>query len=46
MSLLGEVRLERAYYHCPDCRAGHCPRDAQLRLAGDGLTPGAREALT
>jgi hypothetical protein len=46
VSLVGEVRLERAYYHCRHCRAGHCPSDGRLRLAGDGLTAGAREAVS
>ena len=46
MSLVGPVRLERAYYHCRHCRKGHCPRDGQLRLAGDDLTAGAREAAS
>ena len=44
MSLLGAVRVERAYYHCRRCRAGHCPHDALLRLGDGGLTAGAREA--
>jgi len=40
------VRLDRAYYHCRHCRTGHCPRDRHLRLAGDDLTVGAREAAS
>jgi hypothetical protein len=46
VSVLGDVRLERAYYYCPHCRHGHCPRDGQLRLAGDDLSAGAREAVS
>ncbi len=46
VSAAGEVRVERAYYHCPACRAGHCPRDATLRLGAGDLTPGAREVVT
>ena len=46
MSLLGEVRVERAYYHCRRCRAGHCPGDARLRLGDGALTAGAREAAS
>ena len=46
MSLVGGLVVERAYYHCRRCRAGHCPRDGRLRLAADGLTPGAREAAS
>ncbi len=44
MSLLGVVPLERAYYHCPDCRRGHCPRDAALGLSAADLTAGAEQA--
>ena len=33
-SVLGLLRLERAYYHCELCEAGFCPRDRVLGLAG------------
>jgi hypothetical protein len=46
VSLLGAVRLSRAYYHCRHCRSGHCPHDALLRLGGGELTAGAREAAS
>ena len=29
-SVLGPLRLERAYYHCELCEAGFCPRDRAL----------------
>jgi hypothetical protein len=38
-SVLGPLRLERAYYHCPVCEAGVCPRDAALGLDGTSLSP-------
>jgi hypothetical protein len=44
VSLVGVVRIERAYYRCRPCRRGHCPRDGQLRLSAAGLTPGAEQA--
>lgn len=44
ISLIGEIRLERAYYHCPNCHAGFVPWDKILRLSTDALTLGAREA--
>jgi len=31
-SVLGPLRLERAYYHCPACRRGYFPRDRQLGI--------------
>jgi hypothetical protein len=45
LSLLGPLRLRRAYDHCPGCRAGSAPADAELRLSGEALTPAAREAV-
>jgi len=38
-SVLGPLPLERAYYHCPPCQAGFCPRDAALGLEGTSLSP-------
>jgi hypothetical protein len=45
MSLLGEVRLQRHYYHCALCGHGHYPWDATLRTADQRMTPGAREVV-
>jgi hypothetical protein len=39
-SVLGPLRLERAYYHCGGCQGGFCPRDRALRLELFSLTPG------
>ncbi len=39
-SVLGPLRLERAYYHCAKCQGGFCPRDRALRLEFFSLTPG------
>ena len=39
-SVLGPLRLERAYYHCEVCVAGFCPRDRALGLEGVSLSPG------
>ena len=36
---LGEVRLERAYYHCNVCNAGICPRDRALGMEKTSLSP-------
>jgi hypothetical protein len=48
LSLLGEIRLERGYYHCPSCGQGTFPWDELLRLSPQRLTPAAQEvtALT
>jgi hypothetical protein len=38
-SILGELRLERAYYHCPCCGSGFCPRDRQLGMEKTCFSP-------
>jgi hypothetical protein len=39
-SVLGPLRLERAYYHCTQCQSGFCRRDRALRMELFSLTPG------
>ena len=39
-SVLGPLRLGRAYYHCDQCQSGFCPRDRDLGLESFSLTPG------
>jgi hypothetical protein len=39
-TVLGLVILERAYYHCPACGRGFCPRDQTLGLDRSMLSPG------
>jgi hypothetical protein len=43
VSLLGPVRVTRAYYHCPHCHGGFAPGDAVTRLPEAALTPAAFE---
>jgi len=38
-SALGDLVLERAYFHCDKCRSGFCPRDRTLGLDGGSLSP-------
>ena len=38
-SVLGPLRLERAYYHCSACGHGCCPRDRQLGMENTSLSP-------
>jgi hypothetical protein len=45
VSLLGEIRLCRGYYHCRHCHHGHFPWDELLRLSPQRLTPGAQEVI-
>ncbi len=46
LSLLGGMRLERHYYHCQRCGRGCCPWEELLRIAGQRLTPAAREVVS
>jgi hypothetical protein len=45
VTIIGRVRVERAYYLCKHCHAGHCPRDAALGLTKVDLSRGATEAV-
>jgi hypothetical protein len=38
-TVLGEIHLCRAYYHCSRCRRGFCPRDRALGLSDTSLSP-------
>lgn len=39
-SVLGPLRLNRAYYYCAQCKSGFCPRDRALGMELFSLTPG------
>lgn len=40
VTVLGELRVERAYYHCAACGQGFCPKDRALGIEGSHLSPG------
>ena len=42
---LGELTLERAYYHCAACDRGWHPRDAELGLEGRSVSPGLERMI-
>jgi hypothetical protein len=44
--LLGDIRCERAYYHCRACGQGYFPWETTLRLSALRLTPAAQEITT
>jgi hypothetical protein len=46
VSLVGQMRLSRPYYHCEHCHQGHFPWDELLRLSPQRLTPAAQEVAT
>ncbi len=39
-TVLGPVRLRRAWYHCAACGHGMAPRDRELGVAGASMSPG------
>lgn len=43
VSLVGDMRLSRPYYHCEHCHHGLWPWDEVLCLSPERLTPGAQE---
>ena len=43
-TLMGPVRISRAYYHCGRCASGEFPLDAALGVEGTSLSPAAQEA--
>jgi hypothetical protein len=44
-TLVGWIRVRRAYYWCPACGHGWCPLDAALGLGRDSHSPGIRRGL-
>lgn len=39
-TVLGAIRLKRAYYQCRECAAGVVPRDRELGVEASSLSPG------
>lgn len=48
-TILGEVQLRRAYYHCAQCaqdsRRGVIPKDQELDVVGTSFSPGMRRLM-
>ena len=44
-TVLGPVRVTRAWYHCGECGRGFAPRDEQLGTAGTSLSPGLTQMI-
>jgi len=42
-TVLGPVTLSRAWYHCAACGHGLAPRDAELGVTGETMSPGLRK---
>lgn len=46
MSLLGDLQLNRCYYHCHNCSKGHVPWEQTLGFGAQRLTPAASEVVS
>lgn len=46
ISSLGELQLERAYYHHADCCCGWVPLDEQLKIGASELSPRVQEMVS
>ncbi len=46
LTVLSEVEVRRAYYHCPSCQSGWAPKDRELDVAGSSFSPGVRRMMT
>jgi hypothetical protein len=45
VSVLGDIRFDRAYYYCSQCKTGHFPGDQALHLTHADHTPGAEQLI-
>ncbi len=45
LTVVGPVRIERAYYLCPHCQQGQSPRDVELDVVGTECSPGVRRMM-
>jgi hypothetical protein len=46
VTLFGRVQVERPYFYCSGCGAGHCPSDARWGLGPGNTTPGVQDLIT
>jgi hypothetical protein len=45
LTVVGEIRILRAWYLCPQCQNGQCPADTVLDIEKAGQSPGVRRML-
>lgn len=45
ITVLSPVKVQRAYYHCEDCRGGVIPKDRELDIADTSFSPGVRRMM-
>ncbi len=45
ITVLSAVKVDRAYYHCANCRAGVIPKDRDLDIVETSFSPGVRRMI-
>ena len=45
LTVLGPVKVKRAYYYDKECRKGCCPKDTALGIVGTSFSPGVRQIM-
>jgi len=45
-TVLGDMTLRRAYYYCPSCGEGFCPRDYEQGFGDSSLSPGINRMIS
>jgi hypothetical protein len=46
LTVLGDVSINRAYYHDKECHSGFCPKDDDLDIVSTGYSPGVRRLMS
>lgn len=44
-TVLSEIEIKRAYYHCSDCQKGLIPKDRDLDIENTSFSPGVRRMM-
>ena len=45
LTLLGPVKVKRAYYYDEQCKRGYCPKDTALDIDGGSFSPGVKRIV-
>jgi len=45
LTLLGPVKVKRAYYYDEQCKRGYCPKDTALDIEGGSFSPGVKRIM-
>lgn len=45
LTVLSQIQIRRAYYHCPRCHEGVIPKDSDLDILATSFSPGVRRLM-